>query len=202
MSEEYLFPYILREKTFDKYINPKIESQSDLNFIKSLYKKESKILIFKNNISKKDKNKAVEIFKGIGFNIIADGNILYRYVNPLALPVDQKEIPPAIFMDGELSCDWERYCEEPLKSIHVQQGKTIILVIHICEEIRNPQINGQMDKSRHQDIFHDPVENDPGLHDNYAHSLIAGKKRNPVAENISENTEFYTDYLKRNQRDK
>ena len=59
-----------------------------------------------------------------------------------------------------------------------------------------------MDKSRHQDIFHDPVENDPGLHDNYAHSLIAGKKRNPVAENISENTEFYTDYLKRNQRDK
>lgn len=202
MPKDFIFPYKLRKKTLDNFIYPKIQLQRDIDFIKSLYRNESNIFILKDDISNTDKNKAGEIFKNIGFTIIPNNSILFRYINPSVLPIDQKEIPPAIFMNGELSCDWEEYCKEPQKSIHISQGKTCILVIEVCEDIRNPAINGQKEQSRHQDIFHNPVKDHPVFTDNIAHSLIAGKKRNPVAQNISESTEFYDNYIQRMQETK
>jgi hypothetical protein len=35
-------------------------------------------------------------------DIIPDGEILFKYVHPRALPDDQKEIPPGIFQMKEL----------------------------------------------------------------------------------------------------
>jgi hypothetical protein len=127
---------------------------------------------------------------------IPDGEILYRYLKPEALPPGQNEIPGGVFMDGNLSCDWEKYQKEPDKSIQVKNGKSIILAITITDEIRNPtnpKNSNNKEPSWNQKIIHDPVfEDNPfGFDENLSHSLIRGKKRKPVTDAIVKNTVIY-----------
>jgi hypothetical protein len=121
---------------------------------------------------------------------IPNDHILYRYVKPEALPNGQSEIPPGISMDGELSCDWEdMMADKPEQSPHISLGKTVIVAITVCDEIRNPcnpKNSGKVEPSWTQQIIHKPEE------DNIAHSLIAGKKKLPIVDAIARNSKFYT----------
>lgn len=127
---------------------------------------------------------------------IPDGEILFKYVHPAALPEDQKEIPKSIFNIPDLSCDWEEYRADPYTSFHIDEGKTIVISITVCDEIkrpRNPKREGQLVEAWFQDVIHDPVseEDDPKHGANPAHSLISGKKKGAVQEAIKDNSEFY-----------
>lgn len=124
---------------------------------------------------------------------IPDGEILYKYVNPLAIPEGQEEIPPTIFSQKEMSCDWEKYQKEPEKSFHIVEGKTILVSISVCEEIRNPRNpknKGNIEPAWSQLILHDPVsvEDDPKHGANFSHSLIKGKKKGAVQEAIAQHS--------------
>lgn len=120
------------------------------------------------------------------------GETLYRYANSNAFPDDQKELPLSIFNDKELSCDWEKYQKHPEKSYHVNTlGFDTIVKIRVCDEIlnpRNPKRDGQVVDAWKQKVIHAPIYNDPSVGDNYAHSLIQGKKRGPVQEVIRANS--------------
>jgi len=131
-------------------------------------------------------------------DIIPDGQFLYKYAKPDFLPEDQPEIPFGIFEDESLSCDWAAHQLRPEYSFHIFEGKTVILRIAVCDEIRNPTNPKQ---SRHkqpalaQIIEHDPVSkgDDPNHPDieNYSHSLIRGKKKILVTSAIARNSEIY-----------
>ncbi len=113
---------------------------------------------------------------------IPDGEILYRYIRPDALPAGQTEVPDSILQDKNLSCDWKKFQEQPETSPQVtQHGKTVILAIKICDDIRNP-LNDSGDIQFPQDIRHSPTpsEETPEEAENYAHSLISGRKKLPV----------------------
>ncbi len=123
-------------------------------------------------------------------DIISDGEILFRYVNPDAFPCEQQEIPLGIFNDMELSCDWKKYRPDPNTSYHLSEGKTRIISITICEEIRNPRNPkraGEIVDAWKQDIIHDPVtmNEDKKDKENPAHSLIRGRKRGAVQKAIA-----------------
>ena len=129
-------------------------------------------------------------------DIIPDGEILYRFINPSALPDDQQEIPPGIFQDKELSCDWKKYRENPLTSFHIDEGKSIILEIHVNDEIRNPRNpkrEGDIVPAWKQEIIHDPQSSldDPTHGENIAHSLIKGKKKAAVTSALIKNSNIY-----------
>jgi hypothetical protein len=126
---------------------------------------------------------------------IANGEILYRYANPNVLPSGQSELPTAIFNDSELSCDWKALQPAPESSIHVIQGKNMVVGIHICDAIRNPKnpkSNGESVDAWKQNIVHNPLEeiqNDPYT-PNQAHSLIQGKKKAAVVCAIRDNSTY------------
>lgn len=124
---------------------------------------------------------------------IPDGEILYRYAKPEAFPKDQHEIPAGIFNDKNLSCDWAKYQNRPDDSFHVAQGKSFIISITVCDEIRNPKNpkgSGQIVDDCKQKIFHNPISQEeyPINGANPAHSLIQGKKRPVVTDAIRENS--------------
>ncbi len=124
---------------------------------------------------------------------IPDGEILYRYAKPEAFPEDQHEIPPGIFTIEDLSCDWAKYHNRPDDSFHVAQGKSIIISITVCDEIRNPRKSkgsGQIVDDWKQKIFHKPItqEEDPLNGANPAHSLVRGRKKQAVTDAIRENS--------------
>lgn len=110
--------------------------------------------------------------------IIPDGEILYRYAKPLAdfLPTGQTEIPISLFSDGELSCDWAKYRPDPKTSFHIDEGRTTIIAITVCDAIRNPRNpknGGSIEEAWHQTIIHEPIsaEEDAIHGENYAHSV-------------------------------
>lgn len=124
---------------------------------------------------------------------IPDGEILYRYARPDAFPPEQKEIPGFVFNDPEMSCDWERYQKAPEHSFHIAEGKTRILEITVCDEIRNPRNpsrDGEKVAAWQQKILHDPVDH-PKHGFLESHSLIKGKKKKAVTDAIAENSRFY-----------
>lgn len=126
---------------------------------------------------------------------IPDGEVLYRYIKPEALPDGQSEIPGGILQDKELSCDWEKFCKNPQDSVQVKNGKSIIIAINVCDEIRNPKNMGVRDINLVQEIIHEPVEghilNDVVFEKNTAHSLIKGRKKKLVTDSIIRNSSFY-----------
>lgn len=124
---------------------------------------------------------------------IPDGEILYRYCNPLAFPPGQLEIPTSVFNDQNLSCDWQQYRLDPASSFHISEGKTKIIEITVCDAIRNPRNpkrSGEIVPDWHQDINHDPLsaEDDPIHGANPAHSLIIGKKKKAVQDALVDNS--------------
>ncbi|OHD53881.1 MAG: hypothetical protein A2Y33_05205 [Spirochaetes bacterium GWF1_51_8] len=118
---------------------------------------------------------------------ISDNEILFRYIKPQAIPVDQYELNLSFFSDTDLSCDWKKYRPDPKTSFHIEEGNSWIVEINICDEIRNPKDeNHNPLPLLHQEIYHDPLtaEQDPIHGENYAHSLIQGKKKMLVQEAI------------------
>lgn len=127
--------------------------------------------------------------------IIPDGEILFRFAKPEAFPQDQKEIPPGIFNDPNLSCDWKKHREDPFTSFHIKQGRSVVIQITVCDEIRfprNPKRQGQFLPNLNQEILHNPVtEVDDTVNGaNKAHSLIKGRKKAPVISAIIDNSEI------------
>lgn len=127
---------------------------------------------------------------------INNGEVLYRYAKPEAFPSDQKEIPISIFNDNELSCDWEKYQKAPIESYNIEYGRSVIIEITVCEEIKNPSNPkriGEIVPAWKQTVEHDPVPNIDGdpFTPNESHSLIKGKKKAAVTSTIRDNSKFY-----------
>lgn len=128
---------------------------------------------------------------------IPNGEILYRYCCPNAFPEGQFEIPVAIFRDNnkELSCDWHFFRPDPSTSYHVTEGKTRIIIISVCDAIRNP-VNPSRSTQKipewHQEIIYNPVsaEDDLVHGSNIAHSLIIGLKKLPICEALALNSSW------------
>lgn len=115
---------------------------------------------------------------------IPNGETLYRYVRPEAFPNGQSAIPAGVFQDTQLSCDWAKHQATPEESFHVGQGKSRIIVISVCDEIRNPRNpkrTGIIEPDWRQEIVHDPVV-DPTHGYLEAHSLIKGRKKKPICD--------------------
>jgi len=129
---------------------------------------------------------------------IPNRETLFRFINPEALPFDQIEIPTGIFNDPNLSCDWEKYRTDPYTSFHIEEGRSVIICITVCDDIRNPKNPkraGQIVDAWKQKIYHDPFseEDDPIHRANFAHSLIQGRKKMPVTQAIKDNSYFWKD---------
>lgn len=127
---------------------------------------------------------------------IPDGQILFRYAKPSAFPEGQSELPSSLFNDPELSCDWQAYRANPETSFHIQEGRTEIVAITICDAIRNPtnpKRQGEKVAAWQQAIIHDPLsqEDDPQHGANEAHALIKGKKKMAVVNAIRDNSQRY-----------
>lgn len=121
---------------------------------------------------------------------IPNGEVLYRYASPSAFPVDQKEIPSSVFNDPDLSCDWRHFRNNPLTSPHVAAGRSVVVYITVCDEIKNPGNNRGAIPAWKQDVIHDPLdENDPDG-PNEAHSLIRGPKKLAVLEALRKNSSY------------
>lgn len=123
---------------------------------------------------------------------IPNGETLFKYVYPDALPKDQDDIPVSLFNVTELSVDWERYREDPMTSFHVEEGKSIVIAITVSDDIKNPKNpkrKGEIVEAWKQEVIHDPVtaEQDPAHGENLAHSLIRGKKKGAVVDAIKDN---------------
>jgi hypothetical protein len=129
---------------------------------------------------------------------IPNGQYLYKYIKPDAIPPGQDKIPFSIFNDPELSCDWEEFQKQPERSFHIAEGKNLILRITVCDDIRlprNPKRTGEIVKDWKQEIIHDPVgigeDASHPLLANPAHSLIKGPKKIAVTTAISNNSIRY-----------
>src|SRR5690348_11655427 len=116
---------------------------------------------------------------------IPDGEFLYRYAKPESFPEDQTEVPHTIFEgDEEMSCDWERFQKAPELSIHIKEGKNVIIKIRVCDAIRNPRNPKQAKHPQPalaQKISHEPIKKGDDTHhpelENFSHSLVVGKKK-------------------------
>ena len=133
--------------------------------------------------------------------IIPNGEVLFRYIDPKSLPTGQVEIPVSVFNDSELSCDWERYKTDPNTSYHINEGKTRVIAISVCDgirNIRNPKGRGEIVDAWTQEIIHDPIsaEDDSRHGANESHSLIIGKKKAAVVDSIRNNSMWFEEYLK------
>lgn len=131
-------------------------------------------------------------------DIIANGEYLFKYVNPKFIPTGQTEIPYGIFEDANLSCDWEKYQKKPEKSFHVAEGKNLIIRIKVCDEIKfpcNPTQPRQKQPAWEQKVIHDPIHKgeDPRHPNvaNFSHSMIQGVKKIHVTKAIAQNSIFY-----------
>lgn len=129
-------------------------------------------------------------------NEIPDGEHLFRYCKPSAFPEGQTEIPVSIFMDREMSCDWRRHRPDPNTSFHIEEGRSVVIVITVCDQIknpRNPKSKGRLEPEWKQEVVHDPVsaEDDPNHGENFAHSLIKGLKKGPIVTAIKENSDWF-----------
>jgi len=121
---------------------------------------------------------------------------LFRYAKPNAFPEGQSELPTGIFQDPNLSCDWKKFRMDPYSSFHIQEGKSVVVLINVCDDIRNPKNpkrKGEIVDDWKQEIFHDPItkEDDPIHGANGAHSLIRGKKKKAVVDALIANSDFY-----------
>jgi len=131
-------------------------------------------------------------------DIIPDGEFLYKYAKPETFPEGQTEVPFGIFIDESLSCDWAAYQKRPEHSFHIKEGKSVIIRIAVCDEIRNPcnpERPRQAQPAWAQKIEHDPIEKGQDLThpdiDNPSHSLINGKKKNHITKAIARNSTIY-----------
>lgn len=121
---------------------------------------------------------------------IPNGEVLYRWCRRDAFPKDQIEIPVSLFDDINLSCDWARFQPDPTTSRHVEEGKTRVIEISVCDEIknpRNPKRDGELVPDWKQQIIYEPTE-DPDHGRNDAHSLIRGRKKMAVKNAIVANS--------------
>lgn len=123
---------------------------------------------------------------------ISDGEVLYRYAYPKVLPEGQDELPVSIFTDTEMSCDWSHYQKTPESSPHVAHGRSLIIAISICDEIRNPKKLGIVVPEMVQQVLHDPTEEVTGdpFTPNESHSLIKGRKKAIVTIAIRDNAKL------------
>lgn len=119
---------------------------------------------------------------------IPNGEILYRYADPSAFPTGQKEVPAAVFMDRDLSCDWSHYMEDPSSSPHIAQGRSVIVFITVCDEIKNPGNKQGPVLAWKQDVIHDPLGPDDEFGPNDAHSLVRGLKKAAVVSALVKNS--------------
>ncbi|TDR05597.1 hypothetical protein [Marinomonas communis] len=127
--------------------------------------------------------------------MIGNGEKLYRYADPKILPEGQEELPVSIFNDQEMSCDWEKLQSQPENSPHVHSGRTLLISIEVCDEIRypqNPKRTGEFVAAWEQEILHDPLSHEEGniFTPNDSHSLIRGKKKAAVTTAIRNNSSF------------
>lgn len=123
---------------------------------------------------------------------ISDGEILFRFAKPEAFPPGQTGIPEGIFNDESLSCDWKKLRHDPSTSFHINEGRSKVVQIQVCDEIRNPtnpKRVGVAVPDWKQEIIHDPIsaEEDPAHGENPAHALIQGRKKKPVVAAIVRN---------------
>ena len=130
---------------------------------------------------------------------IPNGETLFRFVNPSALPKGQNELSVGIFNYPELSCDWKKLRPNPETSFHISEGKTLVIAIEICDQIKNPENpkrSGEKVEAWKQEVIHDPIgaEDDLVHGENEAHSLIKGKKRKAVVDAIRENSVIHRNY--------
>ena len=124
---------------------------------------------------------------------IPDHEVLYRFCRPEAFPPGQMEIPCGLFADRSLSCDWKKMRGDPSTSRHVAEGKTRVIWITVCDEIRNPRNpkrDGQLVPEWRQAITYAPTTDadDPGHAANDAHSLVTGLKKQPVRQALAANS--------------
>jgi hypothetical protein len=120
---------------------------------------------------------------------ILNGEVLLRYASPEAFPKDQTEIPTSVFNDLNLSCDWKRLIPNPQFSHHITSGRSVIISITICDEIRRPtNPRGVQVPSSFQEVLHDPIPEDEPFGPNEAHSLIRGRKKQEAINALRRNS--------------
>lgn len=125
-------------------------------------------------------------------SVIPNGEVLYRWCRSDAFPKGQMEIPGSLFSDIELSCDWARFRLDPSTSFHVEEGRSRVIAITVCDEIkrpRNPKRVGEIVSAWKQQVIYDPIE-DPVHGPNDAHSLIKGRKKMAVRNAIVANSKW------------
>lgn len=103
--------------------------------------------------------------------VIDDNDDLYRRISPAQYYEKEGRPASAAFRDFELSVDWSKYTtpERTLRgypSHHLASFKAIV----------PRQLN--------QEVKHDPVP------DNYAHSLVIGKKTLSIARKLARSCKF------------
>lgn len=126
---------------------------------------------------------------------IADDETLFRYADPKILPEGQEELPLSIFNDKDMSCDWERYQTSPETSPHVASGRSLLISICVCDDIKypkNPKRVGEVVPAWGQEVLHDPLAEQEGniFTPNESHALIKGKKKAAVTTAIRNNSTF------------
>ncbi|MDN3614675.1 hypothetical protein AB6C94_12410 [Vibrio splendidus] len=127
--------------------------------------------------------------------MILDGETLFRYADPKILPEGQEELPLSIFNDKEMSCDWDKYQKSPESSPHVTSGRSLLISINVCEDIRfpkNPRRVGEVVPAWEQVVVYDPLSEQEGniFTPNESHSLIKGKKKAAVTTALRNNSTF------------
>lgn len=128
-----------------------------------------------------------EIGKG---DVIPDGNFLFLYVPPFPVPEDQLDaVPHTVFQSGQsdvanLSTDWQAKRPDPFSSFHMDEGKTLVVEIRVCDGIKNPVNTNQPSRPRPEPSWnqrpqYDPLtaEDDPRHGANEAHALLIGSKK-------------------------
>jgi len=121
---------------------------------------------------------------------IPNGEVLYRYAHPSAFPPGQEEIPSSIFNDTNLSCDWQKYREDPRTSPHIRAGRSLVIYINVCDEIKNPRNQRGVVDAWKQEVLHDPVTSDASGGPNDAHSLIRGPKKSAVVSALRKHSSY------------
>lgn len=131
-------------------------------------------------------------------DIVKDNTEVVLFANPDVFPDGQMELPSSMIEDGKLSCYTCLDKETLRKSPHVEQGKTRLAFINICDAVRNPvnpKNGNKMEKAWHQSIIRDPLKPEdfepesPFGKDELRshHAEIVGKKKLPVKDAIRAN---------------
>lgn len=121
---------------------------------------------------------------------IPNGQILYRFAYPGAFPPGQVEIPASVFNEPELSCDWSHYRPNPLTSPHIAAGRSLVIHITVCDEIKNPRNQRGPIPAWRQEVIYDPLDHTDPDGPNDAHSLIKGPKKAAVLEALKRNSHY------------